>query len=425
MQTHTDNTSHIRDFFKQSIIFILSLILCLYGTSLKIFGLSLRPEKVIVAISFLAMSAFFILRGLRFRLERSEIILICWLSLCLISSISSSNPTAALRHTFDLGLSVSIFFVATALRPESISMTPTWPILKAGLLFGLGSIIVALTYFNGFPLDPSWVSDFVMVEKNLARIKMTMLEANLFGAVMMVFSLISIAELRKNNIYSWFYALFCHAGLLLAYSRGPIVGYLIGLLVYFHLLKYHRIKRILLLFLVLIISFSIMYISLTATGAVEQSKYMRYSTIIPRLITIQVAREDIMSSPILGNGSYSFEFLHPELSVVSGTGEEVSAWIGLMPVAVLHDTGILGFALFFGFFIYILRNGYIAVKQITQSLLRHAVARRVAAFLGSAVGMLVIAMTTATYSLAAFWVVMAIVSSIPKVHDLVMVNSEK
>lgn len=74
-----------------------------------------------------------------------------------------------------------------------------------------------------------------------------------------------------------------------------------------------------------------------------------------RLVGITVALSDVGTHPWLGTGTNSFRLLFdwadywPLPETLAGEEDERGAWIGNTPVRILHDTGIVGFAVFLAF----------------------------------------------------------------------------
>lgn len=65
-----------------------------------------------------------------------------------------------------------------------------------------------------------------------------------------------------------------------------------------------------------------------------------------RVLTIAAAFEDIARHPILGNGTASFQLFFEYSEFGYGDIDDVGAWIGNIEIRALHDTGIVGLAVF-------------------------------------------------------------------------------
>ncbi len=409
---HMKNSISSPTFFYRFNLIILTLILCSYGFYAKVGGLTLRPEKVLILLLYCGACVAFILRKGRIRYTRAELFLAGWILISAVSSALSDSPLDTLKSTLDLGLSVSFFFVASMWSLERMILITSRPILTIGVILGAGSVAVAALYLSGTIDYVPIVTDFIMVERNMSRIKMSMPEANLFGAIMMVFALISLAEFRRSSAWSWICLVFCHAGMLMAFSRGPFLGYLFGLLFYCHILGFYRAKWVLSVVLVMGLFVATLVLVGTAQNG-SQNALTRTSTMLPRILTFEYAMEDIKKAPIIGSGTYSIDILHPNALKFVGTYNE-KMWISLLPAAILHDSGWIGFLLFQVFLILIFRDGYCGIQNVVKKQCPRAIARRMAAWLGAGIGMLIVSLSTSAYSLAFFWITMALVASIPK-----------
>ena len=122
-----------------------------------------------------------------------------------------------------------------------------------------------------------------------------------------------------------------------------------------------------------------------------------------------------MEHPILGSGIYSAESLYAGLGVEYGASEESKVWISMLPIAILHDTGIIGFILFYGFFYLIFREAYKAILWHRAIHSPSVMIKRMAAWLGAGAMLLIVSLVTSVYSMGLFWGVMAIVATIPAI----------
>ncbi len=81
-----------------------------------------------------------------------------------------------------------------------------------------------------------------------------------------------------------------------------------------------------------------------------------------RWYQIALAVEDIIDHPILGNGTASFQ-LNFSYEDIGFKDVEQGAWISNMEMRVLHDTGIIGFAVFCLFAGYLLNRSWKAARR--------------------------------------------------------------
>ena len=75
------------------------------------------------------------------------------------------------------------------------------------------------------------------------------------------------------------------------------------------------------------------------------------STSLVRIVQMAVAAEDVQAHPVLGTGTASFQLFFDWDDYLPGMqGEnDVAGWVGNTPLRILHDTGIVGLAIFLGF----------------------------------------------------------------------------
>ena len=419
LNTRTLQLGPLRLKIYQLWVFFLAGLTVLFGVSTSEMGYTVRPERLLVVawlIFFLPLlSLSFIRIWDNFRVRKILILLLFWLMCGLLSSLDSVEPSASFRHWVDLSLAVMFLFLVLSVKPVRLIRDRQNAILWLAILLGLGGVLAAvLRHFNLVGDDSVW-SFFIGEEIGYFRVRMTMLEPNLYGAVMMVLALLTIAELRvSNNIFSKLSFIAAHLGLLLSFSRGPIVGYIIGLVIFLLLMGYKRLFKGIALFLFVgLLTMLIVGLNSSEKKGPE-SVLNRYSSVSTRLTFLQLAIPDILESPFFGNGVYSFSFMHPEAPHMVGSETEGNAWLPSLPLNILYDNGLIGLALLGSFFYLLLRSGYRAIKYARPRFVDSRILCRAAGWLVSGIALLVSSLATPTYSLAFFWGVMAIVYNIPR-----------
>lgn len=388
--------------------FIVVAAICAFGVSEQMFGYTVRPERALVVVWFLCIP----LLAHRFRLRKESLLLLLWLALGLFSSLLSADPKLSIRGWVDLSMAVAFFFVCQTAPLRLLILRPMKALMLLTVILGAGAILTAIVHVLGLDSVGSIWSSYVLDEGDIFRIKMMLLEPNLFGIAMAVFSLLSIAEFNKSKRQTWFPLVLAHAGLILAFSRGPILGYMLGLIVYTIVVK---AKRSYLKWVVTLVTAIVVWSAVSDDAFKAFDQYFnRQGTIESRFIGMNLAKSDVLEAPLIGNGIYSFSFLHPELSAMLGANEEEKAWIGNLPLLVLHDTGLLGLLLLYSFFVLIIIRGYKATKLMRGKSEQQYI-RRSGAWLGATVSVVVASLTTPAYSLSLFWGTFAVCHCIPVV----------
>lgn len=386
-------------------------IICAFGVSVKMYGYTIRPERVLVTIWLLIIIPFIP----KYKPRIIPLLLLGWIALSLISSLMSAQPSSAFRHWVDLSLAVSFFFVCQMAPLHLLILRRPSALMWISMALGAGAILTGIVYAHGLNTADTIWANFVMDEGNTFRLKMTLLEPNLFGIAMSVFSLLSIAEFKKSEKWTWLPLVLSHAGLILAFSRGPFIGYVAGLVVY---VIVTRDKGI---YLKLLGAFFSMMVFLPWLGLPVNSGMVGYNdanfikrqyTISVRVLAVKGAIPDIIKKPVMGNGIYSFSFLHPEFNQSVGASAEDQAWLSNLPVAILHDTGWVGLLLLSTFFTLVILRGYKATLLL-RDVHDYPYVRRAAAWLGAAVSVLVVSLSTLAYSLSLFWGIFSVCYCIP------------
>ena len=392
--------------------FSIVAIICAFGVSAEIFDYTIRPERVLVLVWLLSVIPLIPRLGL----QKIPLLLFGWIILSLYSSLVSAQPSSAFRHWVDLSLAVSFFFVCQTAPLHLLIARRLSAFMWISMILGAGAILTAIIQVSNLNSADSIWANFVMndyAEKEIYgfRIKMTLSEANLFGVAMAIFSLLSIAEFKKAEKWTWLPFSLSHSGLLLAFSRGPIIGYVLGLVFYLImvrdrglLLKFWGVAFTLLLFLP--------WTELPVGTVRHDTIGARQETIRVRLLAVATAIPDILNRPIIGNGVYSFSFLHPDFyKKVRGSADD-QAWLPNMPIAILHDTGLIGLLLLYSFFAFVIFRGYRATVTLRE-FAEYTYVRHAAAWLGAAVSVLVASLTTPVYPLSLLWGVFAVCYCIP------------
>ena len=397
--------------------FFIVAIICAFGVSMKMYGYTIRPERVLVSILLLIIIPFIP----TYKPRMIPLLLLGWIALSLISSLMSVQPGAAFRHWVDLSLAVAFFFVCQMAPLHLLILRRSSALIWMSMVLGTGAILTGIVHAHGLDATGSIWAHFFVDEGNTFRIKMTLLEPNLFGIAMSVFSLLSIAEFKKSEKRTWLLLVVSHVGLILAFSRGPIIGYVAGLVVYGIVTRdrglYLKLWGSAFALLVLLPWVGLPVNSGTVNSGTVNSKvdahfFKREYTIAVRFAAITEAEPDIINKPIIGNGVYSFSFLHPEFNQKVGASDQEQAWLSVMPVAILHDTGLVGMLLVYSFFALIILRGYKATV-ILRNIRDYQHVRRAAAWLGAAVSVLVVSLATLAYSLSLFWGIFAVCYCIP------------
>jgi len=282
------------------------------------------------------------------------------------------------------------------------------------ILFGpIAVIVYFITYFDLIQLH--WViARWVDYSGGGLRLQFTLPEPNIYGAVLVpiLLAMLSI-KYEVPRIVWWIIVLGLHIGLVLSFSRGPWLAYIISLLVYFLVRRNKRydiesiFKLIVVLFFLIIISSFAIFALLNLARDVEI--IARIDSISTRLLMWGLAVENIFENFLIGNGVLTFSALEEGASTLVGSDTYRSVWVSNISLLVLHDTGVIGFVLFNMF----LLNVYVkSMKGIRfaaiQSKYRHTDNDIRAAIFAGGLSLIITGQTIPTLMLALFWVYVAL-----------------
>lgn len=394
-------------------LFVVGCVLCTYGLSATLFSVSLRPERILALLLSMVTLPLVISSLTAGKVRKTPLLLALWLLVSLISSAFALDNMSSLRHWFDLTLAVSLFFFALHWRLERLVLSRPKQIMRIGVLLAGGGLIMFILQSMGLIGADSILSSFVGSPYGYTRVSMTMLEPNLYGATMMIFALAFLSEWKKSGFVARVVIVLFHIGMLLSFSRAPLVGYAVGVAMYF-LCKRGVSKVFWYLFAVLIVIGVL--IQFSVNEAADISYLNRVDAIESRVIFMAFAWRDILNAPFIGNGVYSFGFLNTESLWIFVGGEDVAgeAWLGSLPLAVLHDSGIIGFLFLGAFFVSILRKAYRSILEGRRIVGVSALALdRSAGWLSAGVAILISSVATTAHSMGVFWVLFAIIYIIP------------
>lgn len=395
--------------------FVVALILCSFGIGERLFDVRLTPERVLAALIIASLPLLLALSSERLRLNSSFGMLVAWMMIGLFTSVFAQVPELALKNWLNVTLAVSFFSFAFFGKLHKIAVNPNRAIRLLGTLLGtLGLAIASLRFADVIPAS-SILSELIVEEIDYFRVRMLSLEPNLYGTIMMVFSILSISEWRRDRLSASLYVVASHAGLLVAFSRGPVLGYCVGIAA-LYLLWSRREKR-LGRYLFAMVILSLIYLmgsEVSFESILDLSYFMRSDTITTRLVLFDLAFDDIATSPWFGNGIFSFSFMHPTAPNLVGTFEaEGTGWLSSLPFAVLYDTGLFGLGVLGLFFFQIFSRALDAIQISIESYPASAGIRCAVAWFASGLAIMTSSLSTTSHSLGFFWLICGIISTIP------------
>src|SRR5258708_24058909 len=204
----------------------------------------------------------------------------------------------------------------------------------------------------------------------------TQFEANILGAYCGAFSVAMLAMYvqEKRRSYLVGYAI-TMTGMAVSLSRGALGPTFIGMVV----LAYYARKMGLLNGQVLrAVALATLCMAMISVPVLAPRYAERLRTLdvadptaddntLFRFVQFAAAVDDFVASPILGNGTASFQLLFSEKdAAIVGTE---TPWIANAELRVLHDTGVGGFAVFVLFVVALVRQARRRLKHLSDPML--------------------------------------------------------
>ncbi|HWX53035.1 MAG TPA: hypothetical protein VN176_00445 [Verrucomicrobiae bacterium] len=338
-------------------------------------GLNVRPEHVAVALLCLALPLL-----MKRRLSENvawvfaDYLLAVYVGLNILSSlVMSPDPPQTLKWSMQQTLAILPYFFLRVLVNDEQKLR--WA-FRAFLVVGTLAAAYGLTaYYSNLFFGTSFGVD-VEQYGTLPATYGSQYEANVLGAYCGAYSVAMLAMYlqEKRRIYLVGYGITL-AGMTISLSRGALGATVIGLLVLAYcarrmgLLHWRAIRSITLatacMALVILPVLAQQYAERLSTIDVADPSADENTAL--RLVQIMTAVDDILQSPVMGNGTASFQLFTRGTTTASG---EAPAWIANSELRILHDTGVVGFLAFVLFLGSLVRQSRKRLKRVSDPILR-------------------------------------------------------
>lgn len=375
-------------------------------------GNNLTLERLLAVPIFFIAVLLLVSSNIALRLPKTGVILTVWIVLAFYASASGPVEAWSLKMYAGLLLAASFYYVVIWLKanPFTIFKSRTY-LLLAWFSGPVLSVIYVLSLLK-FPL-PDLAVHWLQEGSGGTRIRGGIYEANLFGVFVSLITLTVLALGYYRKIWWWVLVIGLHTALLFSFSRAPWVSYIISVWLYLGL-SYPRkytnrdlVKYLLGAVLLVTVVSLLSYFIVSSFGDYELIG--RTHSVKTRFIMWALAANSILENPLFGNGIYSFSEIYSFAPELVGSENHRSAWISNLPLAILNDTGAVGFIVFFAFIILVIKRSLTAVRKlaIDQRVDRYQV-RVGAALVAFFLAMTFSSQTIPAHSIAIFWVCLAL-----------------
>jgi O-antigen ligase len=332
--------------------------------TVNIGGLNARPEHFAIALAAAFLGWWLLRQHSRPQLATFDCLLLAYLGMQYFSSaFMSPEPRMTLRWATMSALAVVPYFLFRfALRSGRQVRSGLTLLLTVGCIeaaYGVVSFISNYIFGTEFGMEIGQYEKF-------AGTYGTQFEANLFGAYCGASALMFLAMYINGERQRRYLAGFMITVLALAVSlsRAAMAGFGLGcIFIFYRALRSGRLRWSAIAPLVGAAALGILVLSpalvprlIVRVSTLKADDVLQDPTTLGRISSYYAAYRNIVVHPVLGNGTNSFKLL-------TQAPEGFDLWVGNTPVRVLHDTGIVGLAIFSAFVIALVRHGRRVVRQ--------------------------------------------------------------
>ena len=330
-----------------------------------VMGLHLRPEHLSIGAVALVIvgQALKERRVPRLDLRTFDRFLLAYVGMnFLTSALTSPEPHLTLRWAVLNAIVISPYFLLRVLIRDERTLHRAFDIL---LLVGAAESAYGILCFlsNHF-----WQTSFGVEADQYGAfpgIYGTQYEANLFGsytaccAIMFLACFMLSGTKSRRGLYGFGFAVTL-LGTIISLARSVFLAFPVAVFfVFWVALRKGQLQ----LRKLLPMAFGSLLVLLIASPFILGLVRERFSTFDPselgsdfstltRIVQTAAAVKDVQAHPILGTGTASFQLFfdwNDYIPGMRGENDDPGGWVSSTPVRILHDTGVVGLAVFMGF----------------------------------------------------------------------------
>jgi len=360
---------------KELLIYLILLTLYFEGRafSFYLFDARIRASQIIEVMALITL--FILVFFKRIKIKKSPLDLFLWLFVIVnfVSVKNSSDPSRTVKISILLLSLVLLYYVVIHSIGSKKTFLNAFNLLLvvgfAEISYGLYQVFAGMGYsFLGIklPIGHSGLMQQEFLQSPWGRPYGTFVEPDWFGTIAMfyavVFVILSSSEVfRKKRFYrvGVFLSL---AALFFSFVRGSWIGFVISVLILILLRRRMRLKILnfqslyKLSFVLVLFLLTIFFLSPTINNIVTKRVSLltnpEHTGVLPRLMSAKYAMMQFLKHPLIGNGPGDpiIQEETEEYDMAVDT-EDIALiepkFISSLIIALLHDSGIIGFALFF------------------------------------------------------------------------------
>ena len=322
-------------------------------------GLHIHPEHIVIFSALVAVLAKRAYRLDRFNVQIFDYFLLVYVALNFFSSaFSSPEPGSTLRWAVLQTVVILPYFLLRLLVQTREMLWNTWVVLL--IAGGCAALYGCVAFASHRLLETSFGVETEQYG-TIPGTYGTQYEANIFGsysACVAVMFLVGFLMSREKNRKWWVGGFLVGTlALVISMSRAVLLSFPVAVLVVFWMtakaqhLETRRIVKVALpatIMLLLSTPFLVPMVQERFSKLTDVSALTEDESTVSRLIQMKVAVDDIHGHPVFGTGTGSFQLSFHWEDYVPEFGD-TAGWLGNTPLRLLHDTGVVGLAVFLGF----------------------------------------------------------------------------
>jgi hypothetical protein len=415
--------------WRRTLLMALPTLVILNGVPLTIRGTQVRVDQLAAVLLMIALSVSAIAGARRMRMDATSWWLVALVALNMAASLRSSPARSySLLQCANFASAWLIYLVLinyldTREELDAFFTRCLWSALVASVL-GIAAFLLESV---GIPVGGANVTASAAEHlTNAFGAYGTMIEPNLFGSftgahlilamVLLVLGLRDVDDAPRRRLLRWMAAL-AAIGLVLSFTRSAWIGTFVGAMCAVMIARRERHVRARQFLLPLTAATALVVVLLLLPGYAGAFLRFKLDNIVNldsrtatlRLFTYTLALDQTLLHPILGWGTYSFAPLAAQGADFARFEGWRSLWIGNYLLLALHDTGVVGLAMWLCMLWSIVSRGLRAWKELRP--IDPETATRCLALSLAIVSLLVSFLATTGFSLGFPWMLIGLLGA--------------
>jgi hypothetical protein len=328
------------------------------GFQIDLLGWNAHPEHFAVGIIAVVFVILALSHKVHVTFDALDYWIFAYVAVTVFSSaFASPDPASTLRWSLQGFLAILPYFFIRALVHDGSALKNSFYILLA---VGFAESCYGIAAYFSYQLFDTTFGMSIGQYGAVAVPNGTTVEPNLFGAYAAASAVGFLAlfnSLKRGRGLALTGFLVASLAVFLSFSRAALLALI--LVAGWLLLRAKpsgnrgRIKK-----LVFVVGLSLLAVALgtTAAGGILHERFTELissgladDTTLLRYATILEALQDIPGHYLVGLGANSLQLTSNLGRQI--TGQDRATWVGILPIRVLHDSGILGLIMVAGFFV--------------------------------------------------------------------------